>query len=436
MYNVTIYSQDNGTSCTTMPADVPDCSEYNQTSFPNLIGHASKEEAVEAFHSTFHSHDSEWIPGDLLNCHPSCLKTSCYLFFPRCNATSTTGSFIVPCREEWEEMIEACLESLKLSLNTLAVLLSAKTKEILPQYDYEYLPSRHIYKCYYEEINCKSPPNVTGANIVKGLEKNGSYVACSDYVVYSCTDNSKEIVGNSTVICLYNGSWSDPPVCKNKQSRTDLMIILLPTGFLLTWCIIVVVLVIYIHRGRRRIVFRNIIVFRRQRQFDAYLCYAFDHDDDFVMNTILQELEDNQDPPFKLFIHTRDFNPGLRIFDNIQTAINNSNTAIMIISQAFVNSIWCKEEFERCYIENMRDPAFQLFIIMMQPVGTLQNLTENMKNFFAQRTYIQRDDPDLIKKIAYSLAEVKSVMPTTSNENDANNVNVFQYHTPNNVDAI
>ena len=100
------------------------------------------------------------------------------------------------------------------------------------------------------------------------------------------------------------------------------------------------------------------------------------------------------------------------------------------MSQTFVNSIWCKEEFEQCYIENMNDPAFKLFVIMMQPANTLQRLSESMKTFFTQRTYIQWDDPNLIQKIASYLTEVKEPelgdhgnndRDADNNGNDANN---------------
>ena len=46
------------------------------------------------------------------------------------------------------------------------------------------------------------------------------------------------------------------------------------------------------------------------------------------MNMISPALEDNLDPPFKLFIHTRDFDPGLKILDNIQNAIVSSNSGL------------------------------------------------------------------------------------------------------------
>ena len=77
---------------------------------------------------------------------------------------------------------------------------------------------------------------------------------------------------------------------------------------------------------------------------------------------------------FKLCIHSRNFAPGGDIKDNIEDAIEGSNSAIIVISQGFVDSMWCKEEFTHCYIENMKDAAFNLFVIMMLPADTLVNI--------------------------------------------------------------
>ena len=117
------------------------------------------------------------------------------------------------------------------------------------------------------------------------------------------------------------------------------------------------------------------------------------------------------------------------------------------MSQAFVNSILCKEEFEQCYIENMNNPVFQLFVIMMQPADTLENLTESMKTFFAQRTYPEKDDPNMILKITEYLTEVKKPEADDNGSNNkdtndnnhsimANNANMFQYHVHNNDSIV
>ena len=416
------------------------------------------EDAAKLFHTLF---PNEFILGDVFNCYPYFLKAICYVFFPRCNATF--NSFNVSCMEAWKELSEACFtqpQSTSILGNLLPSLLSTyKHKPIknttfnLPSFyfsnttfDYKYLPLKSSNQCYYERVICKSPPNVTGTEIA-GLHANGTYFG-NDTVTYYCIDDSKEIYGNSTVRCLYSGMWSDSPACRDRQSNNNLLKILLPT-FILLCCLIVVVIIVCIHRRRRRNAIRNVVL-RRRREFDAYVCYDFDENNDYAMGILLPEFEGNQDPPFKLCIHVRDFDPGYRIFDNIQNAIVSSNAAIMVMSQAFVNSIWCKEEFERCYIENMNDPAFQLFVIMMQPADTLQNLSESMKTFFAQRTYLQRDDPNLIQKIAAYLTEVKKPEPdddgnnvrdADNNDNDAINaidVNnaMFQYHAHNNVNIV
>ena len=86
------------------------------------------------------------------------------------------------------------------------------------------------------------------------------------------------------------------------------------------------------------------------------------------------------------------------IKENIIEAIRNSNSAIIVLSQGFVDSIWCKEEFADCYIENMKDPAFRLFVILMEPVENLENVSQYMKSFVNRKTFLMRDDPNFFKR--------------------------------------
>ena len=163
---------------------------------------------------------------------------------------------------------------------------------------------------------------------------------------------------------------------------------------------------------------KDVSVSQRNRDFDGFVLYHFDTDDDFVVNSLLPELEENR--KFKMCSHSRDFTPGRDIKDNIEEAIEGSNSAIIVMSQGFVDSMWCKEEFTHCYIENMKDPAFHLFVIMMQPVDTLVNISNYMKTFFAKKTYLHKDDPKLFTKLATYL-EI-----TRKWENDGVDENKFE----------
>ena len=44
---------------------------------------------------------------------------------------------------------------------------------------------------------------------------------------------------------------------------------------------------------------------------------------------------------------------------------------------------------------------------MMQPVDSLKNADEYMKNFFASKTYLEKDHPKVFEKIAQYLYNVK-----------------------------
>ena len=130
----------------------------------------------------------------------------------------------------------------------------------------------------------------------------------------------------------------------------------------------------------------------------------------FVTNAIIPVLEHDHDPPFKLYIGQRDYLVGNTIIDNIARAIENSNSAIIIMSQAFLDNKWCMEEFMISYLKDMEDPAFKLFIIMMQPEHTLKN---KCTNYFMTRKLdyydykLDRNDPRLFRKICKYLTEVK-----------------------------
>ena len=263
---------------------------------------------------------------------------------------------------------------------------------------------------------CSVPPSVDHAHIEE--HQNGSKVyPWQTQVTYTCDNETYHMEGNSTITCLKNGHWSSLPDCieitDNKGILKTLKIVL-PTAFLILLFILSSCLVVCY---KRKLKIKHILLaetftldntsLTRIKKYDAFICYQFDADDDFVKNTIIPELEQNYDPPFKLCIFDNAFLPGTSILDNIQVAIENSNSAIVVLSQGFVDSMWCQQEFQLCYLEHMKDPAYKLFVIMMQPKESLQNLTEFMEEYLTQEIYLTKDDKKLFTKIASYLTQVK-----------------------------
>ena len=146
----------------------------------------------------------------------------------------------------------------------------------------------------------------------------------------------------------------------------------------------------------------------RTRPYDAFV--SFHHSGphrDFVFDRILSELEEIYDPPFRLYIHDRDFDLAEDIMWNIETAIRQSNSAIIVMSQGYVDSKWCRVEFRECFLESAADSAFRIFVILMQPMESLVNKSIYMKKFFGQTTCASHTDTRLFTKLGKGLKEIK-----------------------------
>ena len=134
--------------------------------------------------------------------------------------------------------------------------------------DCHYLPSKSgSVPCFYKTVSCGDPPNVTNA-----WATNGSYTATST-VEYTCQDETFHIQGNKTLECLYSGNWAKPPRCVKKEKTESPLFIVLP---LLVGSIFVYFVGHLIIRCRNRI---QQIPLTRTKNFDAFVCYAYEGDD-------------------------------------------------------------------------------------------------------------------------------------------------------------
>ena len=365
-------------------------------------------------------------------CHQHSTSFLCNLYILHCDPES--NEIIPPCREMCHDYIKAC--------GHYALM-------VLRDINCDYLPSLDgVLPCFYRKVYCLHyPPRLTDGKYLINDTTQRNYSA-----EYSCNEGFL-MEGRSTIFFMYNGEWSPQvPVClanldtnttetiteptttskaePTTEPRSKTWVLVLTTLFILYILAMVVVIIAVLYKIKLKATQAHclkepVLLFRRKdtsllqrnREFDAFVLYHFDSDDDFVVNNLLPELEETRG--FNLCVHSRNFTPGRDIKDNIEEAIEGSNSAIIVMSQGFVDSIWCKEEFTHCYIENMKDAAFNLFVIMMQPADTLVNISPYMKTFFANKTYLQRDDHELFTKLATHL-EVSGKQKNDDNENKDN----------------
>ena len=416
-YKMTIHVT-NKTVCHKLPAEHTCHRHMKFGAFPNLLGETKIIPSLP-------------LASSCLQLLPLATKFFCYLFIPRCDPES--NQIISPCKEMCYDYLNAC----------------GNHSGNMEYINCDYLPLKNEkLPCFYMPLGCSSqPPSVEYATVITNFTVRGKYLF-PNIMEYIC-NKGYTMKGNRSVLCGHDGQWSTLPQCSPKYKSlstteqtatakaefiavspatsikisTKLFLIgaLLLGPLVILFVIVTVRSKIKIKRKRKpelmlgielkkieeplakegRKDLESVSPLKRNRTFDATIFYHFDTDDNFVLDSLLPELEETR--KFNLCIHSRDFTPGRDIKDNIQEAIEGSNSAIIVMSQGFVDSIWCKEEFTHCYIENMKDAAFNLFVIMMQPADTLVNISRYMTTFFETKTYLLKDDSELFVKLAAHL---------------------------------
>ena len=454
-YDISFTNQSNEiNSCTeyALLGFTGECSKfYRQTTLPNLVGDSELDKILE-YLKLFKVYEVAVLKNG--RCYQHAEEIACHIILPKCDPV--TQKAIHPCREMCWAFIEACLPKW---LSLLSEMTSIYGEHWYDKFtggdssvaiDCDYLPSlQGNAPCFYKPVTCNSPPDVSnGTKILNATQKD--VYQLYDVVQYACVNESFQMEGNNFVTCLYSGEWSTPPTCQTvkevENSVLKPLFIALPIFLLPLFVLLVVAVVVGIKNTNKALPYQkeekiqlDIILaqladndealiplkrkqesslsldsppsLKRNRDYVAFVLYNFDTEHDFVVNSLRPELEEKRN--LKFFIHTRDFQIGQRIDANIERAIQSSNNALILMSAGFTKSKWCADEFDHCYYEHVEDPAFKLFVIMMDPVGNLTELEPNMKKTLKEVTYLELEDPEIFPKL------YKQLKP--DNNGDVNN---------------
>ena len=84
--------------------------------------------------------------------------------------------------------------------------------------------------------------------------------------------------------------------------------------------------------------------------FHAFISYV-EQGRQWIKKRLIKNLEERRQ--LKLFVASRDFEPGKMISANIPSAITTSNKTVFVISKSFLKSSWCLEEFSMALTVSM-----------------------------------------------------------------------------------
>ncbi|ESO88931.1 hypothetical protein LOTGIDRAFT_182816, partial [Lottia gigantea] len=137
-----------------------------------------------------------------------------------------------------------------------------------------------------------------------------------------------------------------------------------------------------------------------QRPFDAFLSYS-NKDQKFVIDHLAPRLEHGE-RKFKLCLHYRDFPVGACIAETIVRSIECSKRTIMLISDNFLQSEWCRYEFQTAHHQVLTEKKNRLIIVLLHDINQ-NKLDSQLKLYFKTRTYLKFNDPWFWDKLYYAM---------------------------------
>ncbi len=313
---------------------------YNYMSLPNIYGDRTLSEAIRSIQLLFNRLKSMKTP-----CHKYLDYGICQAFLPRCpidkadvdnslqNETLTVTHIVPLCQEMCWDIWHSC----QVELDPIMKYVNC----------FYYKPRENDSSCIYKDVYC-DPPNVIENGKLK--EKPKEKYPVHTQVQYVCNEDF-ELTGNQTSVCGFSGTWSSIPNCKSVLVKKIIIITVPLVVFLMV--ILILILMCYLRHNKMqnsKKYFESQPLEKRNRDFDAFLSYVSDvhkvHPDrHFAWDILKNKLEKETSPPLKLLIHERNFIAGRPIYQNIVNAVKNSNCAIDIFSQDYIDASWCREEF-------------------------------------------------------------------------------------------
>ncbi|XP_046380255.2 toll-like receptor 13 [Haliotis rufescens] len=208
---------------------------------------------------------------------------------------------------------------------------------------------------------------------------------------YECTSSS----GKRLRLADFNPTEKS---CTTVKLYTVILTIVLSVCFMVT----VTALVVYRYRWYLRY-WISLLRRRRQRQhqrqsedmkYDAFVSYS-NEDGGWVHGQLLNFLE--EEVGLRLCEHTRDFVPGKFIIDNVIEAMDTSRKTILVISNEYMQSDWCKFELQLALYSFLKC-EIDIVVILLDHIKTC-HVTSALRALMMSTTFIRWHDEAEAKEL-------------------------------------
>lgn len=228
---------------------------------------------------------------------------------------------------------------------------------------------------------------------------------------YVINENGTQCSGVVSIDNSINGNLTATKTIIHKQLIQDYLPLLVVTLGVFA-VLVIVILLMFIYRQEVRVWLHSKFGVRlfqrsgdadrddRDKLFDAFVSYS-SKDEAWVAEVLAPALE----PNYKLCLHYRDFPVGAFLADTIVQAVESSKRTIMILSENFIKSEWCRFEFKSAHHQVLRDRRRRLIVVLLGEVPQ-KDLDPDIRLYLKTNVYLQWGDKLFWEKLKYELPDV------------------------------
>ncbi|KAJ8921595.1 hypothetical protein NQ315_010500 [Exocentrus adspersus] len=228
---------------------------------------------------------------------------------------------------------------------------------------------------------------------------------------YITQENGTACAGVANIDNSINGNLTATKTIVQHQIIQDYLPLLVVTLAIFA-IIVLMTLILFIYRQEVRVWLHSKFGVRlfqrasdldrddREKLFDAFVSYS-SKDEAWVAEVLAPALE----PNYKLCLHYRDFPVGAFLADTIVQAVESSKRTIMILSENFIKSEWCRFEFKSAHHQVLRDRRRRLIVVLLGEVPQ-KDLDPDIRLYLKTNVYLQWGDKLFWEKLRYALPDV------------------------------
>ncbi|RZC38612.1 TIR and/or LRR 8 domain containing protein [Asbolus verrucosus] len=249
------------------------------------------------------------------------------------------------------------------------------------------------------------------------------------------TGTIMRLIENQTIFCAFPESTTRLTIQEFlQQEHCQNLALVLPLVFLFIFIAVLIFLLYYFRWHLRYWLFLTRLYLSRNgkirihKERSAYTNYIYDafvsyssEDRNFVIRLVT--MLENYPPFIKLCVYERDFEVGTTISENVLESLAKSRKTLLIISNSYAKSQWCKwesqlAEHHRLFFRNENGEYIDdsLILIKLGPVNEA-HLTPTLKYLLKTRIYLHWDVEEKKQKVFWEKLRTTLAPPQEINEN-------------------